>query len=75
MGRAYERDLELEELNAGEPPEEWLVCEECGGEGSIYRTIHVYEPGCGFSHPDVEAVLCIPCKGAGGFVCEAKGDR
>jgi len=75
MGRAYERDLELEILNAGEPPEIWEECPDCQGEGYVNKTIHVYEAGCGFSHPDVQAVLCETCGGAGGAIHEWEGDR
>jgi hypothetical protein len=54
-----------------EPPEVWLDCPECGGEGEILETIHVYEAGCGFSHPDVYGKECLRCRGTRGMICEA----
>lgn len=51
-------------------PEFLADCEACDGKGYIPRTIHVYEAGCGFSHPDVEEVRCQACNGAGFFVIE-----
>lgn len=54
-----------------EPPEAWADCETCGGEGAINRTIHVYENGCGFSHPDVEIIPCTDCMGTGGAIVDA----
>lgn len=56
-------------------PEFLFDCEACGGEGYIARTVHVYEAGCGFSHPDVEETPCQACRGAGWFVGEAESDR
>lgn len=53
-----------------DPPEEWVICAGCYGEGSINKTIHVYEAGCGFSHPDVEAIICPECNGSGGIISE-----
>lgn len=58
----------------GEPPEVQVACEMCGGEGEILETIHVYEAGCGFSHPDVHSKPCSNCSGVGFFICEAEGD-
>jgi hypothetical protein len=73
MARAYERDLELEELNRGEPPEEYHDCPECGGEGAI----EVWESVSKWSidPPSAHAVPCQACNGAGGFFCEAEGDH
>lgn len=55
------------------PPEIWKDCEACAGQGYISETIHVYEAGCGFSHPDVSEAPCKACLGDGGFICEAGG--
>jgi hypothetical protein len=55
-------------------PEIIIDCDPCDGKGYIPRVTHVYEAGCGFSHPDVEEVRCESCGGAGWFVCEAEGD-
>ncbi len=74
MARAYERDLELEALNAGEPPEQFFECVQCCGEGHQLRATWVYEHGCGFGHEDVEAVPCDVCNGSGGFIGEAEGE-
>ncbi len=52
-------------------PEYLSDCEACGGQGYIAKTIHVYEAGCGFSHPDVEERPCEAGCGNGWFVCEA----
>lgn len=57
-----------------EPPEVWIDCAECGGEGEVLETIHVYETGCGFSHPDVYGKPCPACNGIGGQISEASGD-
>ena len=55
-------------------PERFVECRECGGEGSIETTIHVYEAGCGFSHPDVYAAPCLRCNGSGGTIEESPAD-
>lgn len=55
-------------------PKVFIACEVCGGEGAILETVHVYEAGCGFSHPDVHSKPCTACNGAGGMVCEAEGN-
>lgn len=57
------------------PPEIWKDCEVCCGEGQILEGIHVYEEGCGFSHPDVYEKPCLACNGAGVFICEAEGEQ
>jgi hypothetical protein len=56
-------------------PEVWVDCEVCSGEGEILKTVHVYEAGCGFSHPDVYSKPCQACNGTGGMICDAEGDR
>jgi len=73
MGRAFERDLELEMLNAGEPPKVWEECADCQGEGAI----EVWESVSKWSidPPCAHAITCQTCAGAGGFICEAEGDR
>jgi len=75
MARAYERDLLLEELNAGPPPEEFITCDQCGGEGQTYHAGWSYAPGCGYPHEDVETRICDVCNGSGGFLCEVVGVR
>jgi hypothetical protein len=52
-------------------PEFLAGCNACAAHGYIARTINIYEPGCGFSHPDVEEVRCEACGGNGWFLCEA----
>ena len=56
MQRALMLDAEkLGHLTGEDHTPEFLAdCEECDGAGYILRTIYVYEPGCGISHPDVE---------------------
>jgi len=73
MMDALRADAEkLEHLTGQDHTPEFLAdCEACGGKGYIARTIHVYESGCGFSHPDVEERPCEACGGNGWFVCEA----
>lgn len=73
MPRAYERDLELEMLNAGEPPEAWELCPYCLGDGGI----DVWESVSKWSidPPCAQFVPCKTCNGAGGMICEAGGDR
>lgn len=73
MQRALEIDGEiLRQLTGRDHGPEFLeACDACGGEGHIARTIHVYEHGCGFSHPDVEESPCPACGGNGWLLCEA----
>lgn len=56
-------------------PEFLADCEACEGRGYIPETIHVYEVGCGFSHPDVIEHPCQTCGGNGWLICDAEGDR
>jgi hypothetical protein len=58
-----------------DPPEIWLDCPECGGEGGWEQHCRVYEHGCGFAHDDSEWRVCHVCNGTGGMICEAEGDR
>lgn len=49
------------------------LCPDCGGEGRKLITIQVYEPGCGFSHPDVEyGPACETCGGTGNVEVEVE---
>jgi DnaJ-class molecular chaperone len=52
-----------------EPPEVYVACEVCGGEG------HTLHSRYGGNDPDVWAVPCRACNGTGGMICEAEGDR
>lgn len=76
MMDALRADAEkLGQLTGEDHTPEFLVdCEACDGLGYIPRTIHVYEPGCGFSHPDVVEDACQACNGNGWFLCEAQGE-
>lgn len=56
-------------------PEFLFDCNVCGGTGYLAETVHVYEAGCGFSHPDVVEKPCEACGGNGWFVGEVEGDR
>lgn len=56
-------------------PEVWVDCPECGGEGEILETTHVYEAGCGFSHPDVYSKPCRACNGTGGWIDGVEADH
>lgn len=38
------------------------VCEECEDTGVILKGVQAYEPGCGFSHDDVEERPCPSCQ-------------
>lgn len=60
-------------FDLGEPPEELVDCPDCGGEGGYEKTIHVYEAGCGFSHPDGWWVTCPTCNGRGFDIVECVG--
>jgi len=67
MSRLSERDLELEMLNGGEPPEVWQECGDCQGEGSVD------EPRPFYDDPYFSVVVtCETCNGAGGFICEVE---
>jgi len=76
MMDALRADAEkLAQLTGEDHTPEFLAdCEACGGSGESLETIHVYENGCGFSHPDVYGKPCQACGGNGWFVCEAEGD-
>jgi DnaJ-class molecular chaperone len=54
-------------------PETWVVCPDCCGEGSIeiWESVSKWsiDPPCAYSK------ICDTCNGAGGFICEAEGDR
>lgn len=57
-------------LDYGEPPEVWVDCPECGGEGAIDH------PRPFWDDPYFCIVVtCETCHGAGGMICEAEGDR
>lgn len=77
MQRALMLDAEkLNHLTGEDHTPEFLAdCPECGGSGEILETIHVYEAGCGFSHPDVYGKSCRACGGNGWLVLEAEGDH
>lgn len=62
-------------MTLAEAPEVFVECAHCGGDGVIRKSIWVYEHGCGFGHEDVLEAPCRFCNGAGGFLCEAAGDR
>lgn len=76
MQRALMLDAEILSGLTGEDHTPLFLadCEACDGKGYIAKTIHVYEPGCGFSHPYIEEVPCKACDGQGWLVCEAEGD-
>lgn len=54
-------------------PEVWVDCAECGGEGGIevWESVSKWaiDPPC------AHVVTCQACNGAGGYICEAEGDR
>jgi len=58
-----------------DPPQQWYVCDACGGEGYVTHTIVVYEPGCHFPHEDAEERTCRTCGGSGGWLDDARPDR
>ena len=39
------------EAQGYEPPEVYVECEACCGEGSVEVACWSYAPGCGFPHP------------------------
>lgn len=67
---SVERELELEMLNAGEPPEVWVTCHDCCGEGEFV----VNDPPVSrwsIDPPGTHEVTCETCGGAGGWIEEA----
>lgn len=56
-----------------EAPQVWKECPECCGEGGI----EVWESVSKWSidPPCAQVMRCEACNGAGGFICEAEGDR
>ena len=63
------RNLE-DELDVGEPPQVWEECEACQGEGSIAKPRPFHDD------PDFCVMFtCEECGGAGGRLCDARGDR
>lgn len=73
MSRLSERDLELEELNAGPTPEQFFECSECNGEGAIEHWESVSK--WSIDPPCAHVTVCRICNGAGGFIDEAEGDK
>jgi len=66
----------LSQLTGEDHTPEFLAdCEACDGRGYTQCTIHVYEPGCGFSHPDVQEIQCEACSGNGWLLLEMEGDH
>lgn len=55
------------------PPEIWKDCEACCGEGGIEKWESVSK--WSIDPPSAIVVPCDACRGAGGFISEAEGDR
>jgi hypothetical protein len=74
MREALEADGEkLRQLTGQDHGPEFLTlatCDACDGLGYHAKTIHIYEAGCGFSHPDVHDTPCEYCGGTGEIVAE-----
>lgn len=60
-------------MNLPDAPQAMIECAECF-DGYIRKTVHVYEAGCGFSHPDVDERQCEACRGLGFDVADAEPD-
>lgn len=56
-------------------PEQWIVCDMCGGMGVTPHRVTVYEHGCGFPHDDTAEKECINCGGLGGWVADVEPDQ
>lgn len=56
------------------PPQTWVECRACDGEGTIVKRVTVYEHGCGFPHDDGHEVICDACGGAGGRMEDVECD-
>lgn len=69
---AYEA---YQEEMAREPPQTWVDCDACGGDGYIVRRVTVYEHGCGFPHDDSAEETCGKCHGARGWMEDVEEDR
>lgn len=55
------------------PPEVYQECSFCNGEGSIEKWESVSR--WSLDPPGSYYVPCDVCNGAGGFICEAEGER
>ena len=55
------------------PPEVFLDCPECLGEGAI----EIWESTTKWSidPPCAHVLTCQACNGSGGMICEAEGDQ
>lgn len=58
-----------------DPPQMWVECDACDGEGYIVRRVTVYEHGCGFPHDDGAEETCTKCHGARGWIEEFEPDQ
>jgi DnaJ-class molecular chaperone len=55
-----------------EPPEVWIDCPACGGEGSYEIAENVSK--WSIDPPGSYTVICETCNGVGGFIEEAEGN-
>lgn len=55
------------------PPEVYQECSFCNGEGYNERWESVSK--WSIDPPSATPIRCDVCNGAGGFICEAEGDR
>lgn len=60
-------------IELSEPPEIWIDCTECDGEGLIEEWESVSK--WSIDPPCAHVIQCQACNGAGGMICEAEGIR
>lgn len=57
-----------------EPPQEWSVCEACGGEGEVFSHMHGWVDSGSIDPPTEVWMKCSRCRGAGGWLDDRKPD-
>jgi len=62
--------------NTGDPPERWVVCDVCDGEGEVWRGKWSHSVDSATIDPPWEIMeRCDKCGGAGGWIDEVEPDE